>query len=143
MKIFKGALVYKSTNQYVVDEPPGTWHPITWDLEVYDTNNIHDKVANNERLIVPSGIKKIKLSTFIVWNEVKLFERVIRLRRNGGAFIGSSWFANDGKIESRSLYAQTPVIPVVAGDYFTVEEIHMPGGVFITTESWFSMEIIE
>ena len=34
---------------------PGIWTPITFDDEIYDVGNIHDKIINNERIYVTPG----------------------------------------------------------------------------------------
>lgn len=78
---FRGALVYNSANQAIGG-------PLSFDTEVYDTDNIHDIVTNSSRLTVPPDTSKVELyanmectASASTW----LFSRILK---NGAIVIG-------------------------------------------------------
>lgn len=111
-----GAMVRKTDWQNIVT---GARRIITWDVEDYDTDAIHDNVVNNSRLTVPAGYTKIRLNCGLRWTVNNTNSRFMCFMKNGGEFNGRSchwrraWRDSDDSITS-------PVLNVVAGDYFEV-----------------------
>ncbi len=141
----RGALVTLAADQLTVDFNPAA--AASFDKEVYDTDNIHDNVTNNTRLTVPSGVSRVRLSTnvhVLITTPSEFF--ILTIRKNGAiAFDGAAQqMVEVGSTENRNSCA-TPVIEVVAGDYFEVW-VRMEADSSVTVdadETWFAMEIIE
>lgn len=58
---FKGVLCTKSASQSISN---ATWTAITYDTEVYDTDNFHSTSSNTSRLTVPTGLGGYYLITW-------------------------------------------------------------------------------
>ena len=137
-KAFSGAFLKKSSNQSLIS---GTNTKITFDIENYDTNNIHDNTTNNTRLIVPSGVGKVKISGGAGAGPFQL----LQIYKNNNSYINNiSMSVGQFSNLQQYLFISTPVIEVFAGDYF---ELLMyttdPTGTAGFGVTWFAMEIIE
>jgi hypothetical protein len=124
---------------------------ITFNTEAYDTDAIHDTVTNSDRLTVPAGVTKIKLSLQVCWEANATGYRRALVYKNGS----NAHFDGRPEVISTSVgsglteiqQAQSPVINVVANDYFDLRVNHNVGAdldVFTDqNRTWFAMEIIQ
>jgi len=142
---FRGALVYGSqtiTDMIVLSQK-------TWSSEAYDTDNIHNMVTNTERLTVPTGVSKVRLSFQVVgtasvggWTAAKIF------KNTAGVQLGTSSpsFSTSTIGHTATLVGITAILQVVPGDYFRVMCAGNPA-IFSADANgdndWFAMEIIE
>lgn len=142
---FRGASVYKAANQNNVNF--GTAAAVTWDAEVFDTDNIHSPTTNPSRLIVPAGVSFVELSYSAYMVSVGaggLTEAWIK--KNGADFPGGACETdNSGSTLGVQLSGTTGPIPVVPGDYFelfihcTDTDLTFAGG---NQRSGFSMKVL-
>jgi len=147
----RGCLVYHSANQTV---PDSTYFHLSFDSEDYDTDAIHDIVTNNQRLVVPDGVTKIRLTAQLSWAGGTAGRREVFISKNDDAAnptggVGMpNVFIDTSTASGTSQIAHSPVIRVNAGDFFTVCALQTSGSgqfAFSATnyETWFAMEIIE
>ena len=144
--IGRGALAYSNAGKII---STSTRTVMDFELEDYDTDTIHDNVTNNSRLTVPTGVTKIRLTAKISMAGGGGFYEARTLKNGLAAFAGSS---EDGVLATASwldvhLNLNTPVITVVATDYFEVD-LFQTTGISKNTRSgsdqaWFGMEIIK
>ncbi|NJO63617.1 MAG: hypothetical protein HC836_37140 [Richelia sp. RM2_1_2] len=143
---FRGALVGKTTFQTLAGSTNNIL--LTWDTEEYDTNSMHDNVTNNSRLTVPSSTTYAKVKVAIQWQSGGANLRSLRFRKNGAtAFFGNIELSRVDETGSHntSLYAETPVLAVVPGDYFEVEVDNADVGslqVLGGNTTWFAIELV-
>lgn len=142
---FRGALAYNSTN--LTNISTGFTTP-TFNSEHYDTDAIHDTSTNTDRLTVPTGVTKVRVSFRLNISSATIPEWRCFINKNGsGAYIGSNhaYKTNSGFTDDFGS-AATAVIPVTSGDYFTIQYQTTSGTYTVlggSTGSWFMMEIIE
>lgn len=146
---FRGALV-TTTGQTISNI---TITKVTWDGEDYDTDSIHDNVTNNTRLTVPSGVTRVRIRGQVFWATSTVGDRIGEIyKNNSGSYVGyskqnTSAITGYGAAGSNNhSQAETPIIDVVAGDYFEFLVWQDTGGnlnVSSAASSWFFMEIIE
>jgi len=157
--IARGALVYKSANETITT---ATYTHLSFNTESYDTDTIHDTVTNNQRLTVPAGVTKIKLSAQVCW-------AITPSSAMKGCFISKNDETTtptcsvpglpcnveeaiaDGSRRNIQNIA-SPIITVTAGDYFTLCVYHDAGSNLdllaqtgyspVNAYTWFAMEII-
>lgn len=81
-----GAHVYNSTN---ITIPTATWTVLTFNSELYDTDNIHDTSTNPSRLTCKTaGLYLITFNAYFVANTTGT--RIFRLYLNGTTAIGQA-----------------------------------------------------
>lgn len=132
---FRGALVYNTT---------GGASP-TFTSESYDTDSIHSNTVNPGRLTVPTGVTKVRVLAQLLLDD-STSAVSIAIQKNGAYFAGSPIHKErDTNVSDPSILSvASPVLTVVAGDYFTI----IPGGANASADSageisWFAMELIE
>lgn len=117
---YKGAMASMVANEtganYSADKS------VPFDDEVYDFGGWHDKVTLNDRLTVPTGVTKVRLTANIqTAGETANENCVLTIRKNGtGNFVGTANQAQYNDETENYINAATPVIEVAAGDYFTL-----------------------
>lgn len=121
---------------------------INFDSEEYDTDSIHDNATNNTRLTVPTGVTKVRLTAQASFASNATGSREAKFQKNGLNFTGMcalEWDANATNVHHMTLVS--PVLVVVATDYFELELTQNSGGNLDTINGAngvnFSMEIIE
>lgn len=142
---FRGALVELTTNVAIPTLP----YLISWNSEVYDTDNIHDNSVNPTRLTVPSGVTKVKiLANALLSTHTGGLH--LSLRKNGAIFSGmpAVQFDDGTGFSGNSIQIVSPVLNVVAGDYFEVRLNSTNNSLTISGsesvgKSWAAMEIVE
>jgi hypothetical protein len=134
---FRGALVYNNTST-------SSGVPIDFLSAAYDTDAIHESVANPERLTVPSGVEFIRLTANVVFSQ-GTESCNLYIQNNTGVYVGRAIVQHiDAGAYANSFNITTAVIPVAGGDYFLLR----PSGATVPAndngyDTWFAMEIIE
>jgi hypothetical protein len=139
---YRGARVRLSA-----DLSPGTsgFSVIPFGIEDRDTDGFWS-LAQPTRFVIPAGVKKIKLATY-VRSPNGAAGRYVFFKKNGGYFFGGGGIGEPGTSYDMSL--QSDVIDVVAGDYFELELFGTTAtvGAGLTSNpglgTWFSLEVCE
>jgi hypothetical protein len=134
---FKGALLTTNASQTLAT---ASWTTLTnFDTVVYDTSNF---VSVADRFTIPAGVTKVKLSGAVTGSNAtdQFISRIIK----NGAETYSSGLDNDTSGGDASL-AITPVLSVVANDYFQIQAYSTTAGrsVGIDPSNWFTIEVVE
>jgi hypothetical protein len=145
---FRGALVIGSSGIQSVSDTTNV--DILFDTEIYDTDAIHSTVSNTDRLVVPTGVTKVRLTALVRWSfsSGNYGYRQHRINKNGFSYSGYAQTNAENQHDAISLaQVQTPVLSVNGGDYFQLQ-LYQDTGVTQTilygsTGTWFAMEIIE
>lgn len=111
---FGGCLLWSSATQNVNNK---SWKALDWNQEKYDTDNLHDLVTNPDRITVPAGWSKIRLSGGVVWNVNATGRRVAVFRFEGSGFIGEANQTRPADQNSQQTL-NSPAIDVAEGDWF-------------------------
>lgn len=143
-----GAIVYPSVQQSI---PDTTTTPIVFSTAIYNFYSIWEGVTHPERLTVPQNVGYVRLSGNIRYaiTSTDAADFVLLLQKNGSAtFNGNPRVVlQSGPTATRyEMQVISPILPVSAGDYFTLCVSQATGGALNTdatfTSQWFSMEII-
>lgn len=135
---FRGARVSKSGTEVI-----GAASALDWDVEDYDTDNIHDPSVNTERLTVPAGVTKVKLNSGLQASTPSSNFIQVFIGKNGEAFPGQAMVSQDAFTGTEGMNISTPVLEVVEGDYFELVIAVGVAGVAEIGATFFSMEIVE
>jgi len=148
--IGRGALVAKTANQTLTT---ATWTAIAFDSEAYDTETIHDNAVNNSRLVVPGGVTRIRLHATIAFDANATGLRAAHFVKNNTAAATSDYCATiyHPAIAGPTvclIQLSTPVLSVVAADYFICAGYQTSGGDLdvlggFSYYTYFNMEIIK
>lgn len=143
----KGCCVYRTANSGIVTNNPIV---VLFTSELYDSQSIHSLVSFTGRLTVPTGVTKVRLTAQIEFaaNGTGYRHMYIDKNASGGVYTGR---ANSRVEASASLqltqFLQTPVLNVVAGDYFELVVFQNSGVtldlICTSDNNFFSMEIIK
>lgn len=140
----RGALVTSSVNQ-TINSGVGTI--VSWDTDIYDTDNIHDTVTNNTRLVVPTGVSYVRLYGGVEWGISGTGTHYIYFTRTSGPVYGSVVGMTSDVVGT--IGGSTPPIPVNAGDYFEMGVYQDSGNAWLLRgtaygdNTFFGMEILE
>ena len=138
---YRGARVRLSASL----NPGGGFHIVAWSAEDRDTDNLWS-LAQPSRFVIPAGITKIKLLTYIR-SAAGAAGRYAFFKKNGAYFVGGGGIGAAGTTYDLSL--SSDVVDCVAGDYFELElygtTSEVTGGVGSPTglASWFALEVVE
>jgi len=135
----------KPIGTFSVPDSTSSWIPFA--DEEYDTDGIHDTVINNDRLTVPVGVTKVKITGQIQFSSTSTVgSRTLEIVKN----ISTLPLGVSSESRAASTIGNTPcnvfsaILEVTAGDYFRLRAYQDSGGALNTfTTSWFAMEIIE
>lgn len=118
--------LHKSVNQSI-NHNSKTF--LTWDVEDFDSNNLHDNVTSNTRITIPSG-GNTGLWIFVAqinWAENATGLRYAYIKKNNSTYVANQVVAashvnvgavlNDGCIHTVTAFDDAPT----AGDYYEVE----------------------
>ena len=143
---FRGALVCLGSNQLITGVPTF----ISFGAETYDTSSIHDNSTNPSRLTVPAGVTRVKLKAQVIWGPDTVGTRSATIFKNNSEF-----YAGRPSIQISppntipSIYIESPVLTVTAGDYFELSVLQTSGssinviGDADNKYTWFAMEVVE
>ena len=114
---FKGALLRRTSNLNGVSFPLF----VPWQEAVYDSDSFWSGGAAT-RITIPAGITKVRLTGSVRFNPTQEAGSIsCRIYKNGAIFpFSSSIIQRQGEIgwDDNANGAFTPVVPVVAGDFF-------------------------
>lgn len=139
---FRGALVYWPTTQAFTGL---AWGVMSWDTESYGTDGIWDS-GQTTRLTVPSGVTKVKL--IANFNYDKTNDVLLTIRKNQTTAADATSYPGAARASWDPDYNMagglaSPVLSVVAGDWFDLAVNARTSGNALTQSTWFAMEIIE
>ena len=120
---FKGAMLSLKDNQEI--KSGGTWHTLDWGKAVYNESGFWSS-KNKSRITIPEGVKKVRLTSNILWSSKDGGRRGLRLRKNGNYVGGGFYSMNYGQGTSPNGGTSSP-LEVVEGDYFEVEVLQNSG----------------
>lgn len=144
---FHGCLVQKNTDQLNITS--STWVDITFEAEVYDTGydgtEFHSTSTNNERITIPAGVKRVRLSSNYSTDASADTNWGIRILKNNATVIGYGRHLQRSGFSNAALSVSTAVLNVTESDYFTVQAYAGGSGRDILNDdgTWFALEIIE
>lgn len=122
----------------------GAWTPFVWDEEKLDTDGFWTP-ANPSRLTIPAGVTKIRLvAAFQIDASDTVSSHQFTFSKNGNInFSGTvRWNFGGGGYSNPACVGVSPVLNVVAGDYFEVS--YFTNETFaINAISLFSIEVVE
>jgi hypothetical protein len=150
---FRGCLVYRNTDQVITTSTDtDILFSTSFAVEDYDTSEIHSLVTNPQRLTVPAGVSRVRLLARVTFDINATGLRSLAITKNvGGAFVGSPYkarLASSLPPGHHTLFAPTPVLRVVPGDYFRMQVRQESGGDLAAEgsvtgdQTWFAMEIV-
>lgn len=134
---FRGARVGKSAT-----EVSGAGLTVDWETEDYDTDAIHDPAANT-RLTVPPGVTKVRLTTGMTTSTPSTGAMQMNIIKNAESVPGQARGSRSAFTGTEGVGATTPVLEVVAGDFFEVNVFTASAGVIQIAAAFFAMEIVE
>lgn len=147
---WRGARVHRTSAITAI-----TWPIIvSWQEEGIDTDGIWS-IGDPTKLVVPAGVTKVRLFTSVQLEDTATAGSGLVVIRKNLTGTGTDTVTQQGAIHSRQstsgfsgdyLVAETPVLEVVAGDFFDVRvNVNMVGTdqILATNRSWFQMEIVE
>ena len=142
--VFRGALAYLVGAQSLANAADNV---VGFDGEIYDTDTIHDNTTNNSRLVVPTGITRVKITSQVVFDNNSTGIRTVEIHKNGILFTGAPVtyaFSNNATYYTY-INLSSSVLQVSAGDYFTVSVAQTSGAPLnvLGSNTWFAMEIIK
>lgn len=142
---FRGCLLYKSAAQSIATGL-GTPVDLTWDSEEYDTSSFHDTVTNNERITIPAGVSRVRLTAGVVWASNSTGNRAVTFNKTGSTFRGGSSELDVAISSTMAMHISSAVVTVTSGNYFTVTAAQDSGGalnVNAENRTFFALEVIE
>jgi hypothetical protein len=114
-----GAMVTKTADQTAVNLTTAT--EITWNSEVYDSDNFHDNATNNTRLTVPAGVSRVRVGfNLALANHGAGGTLIARIAKSGAV----DWDGMGGQTNAdiisdlNNVSGMTGPVDVVEGDYF-------------------------
>lgn len=143
----RGVLIYKSSSQSV---PNNTVTNVTFNQEAYDTDNTHDTAVNNNRIVIPAGVSKVRFLAEIrfdisasgtAWAQL--------LKNNTTAYIGLTLdHKTIDPLNGAILKLASPALDVSQGDWFGVNVNQSSGGALnifggASWDTWLSMDILQ
>jgi len=148
---FKGCVLRDATGYNTEDL--GTMYgvsPYLWDTEMIDTDGFHEGITNPERITIPAGVSRVKLTASIDFSTLAVDEPgAVAIQKNAlgvnynGRGITSSLGTGSG-LFPHVITAQTAVIDVVATDYFQVSVTNLlSAGATGIVGYYFMLEVIE
>lgn len=157
---FQGALVIKAADLMAVNIggvaggdllTGGTL--MTWDSEVYDTDNFHDNASNPGRLTIPPSIggAAVVLTANIFHTAISAASQTsfLSFRKNGTAAVPGNVYSAGNIVEvatsgtTSSIQIQSAPINVVAGDYFECWHMHNDASLNIESDrSSFGIRVV-
>ena len=139
----RGALVRSSGNQSTAN---GVFEDLDFDLEEYDTDDIHDTSVNNTRMTIPAGVTHVRLTGNVEWAANSTGGRIIRFMKNGAIFEGSAMSRAEAVTGNPTVQnIASGVLEVNAGDFLELEVLQDAGTLNVLSgpNTWLAMEIVE
>lgn len=141
--VIKGCLVHRTAALAIAHN---TVTAVNWSLaSIYDmTPTIFN---GQKRLTVPYGVTQVRVGGKSNWADSSLGDRSCGIYKNGTFFSGMPVDQKEGGADGCEATIWSPVVSVVAGDYFEfVVKQTSGGGLYWNFDTanpcWFSMEIV-
>ena len=138
-----GALV-RASGTYTL--PTAVWTAIPWNTEDYDTLSLHDNVTNKERLTVPTGYNRVRLSAGLVIQTGATGFKGISIYKNGAVVAGGGMIRTPSSSSTHAyMILSTPVLVCAATDYFELMAWQSTGtnkSVYSNANAFFACELI-
>lgn len=140
-KEFKGVMVLLSGDKEINST---SWTTPDWGEVVYNISELW-KPSQPKRIVVPKGVKKVKLTLSSLWPSNDNGHRRVRILKNGNYTSGLVYV--DNKAGGTSATAGTSgVVEVNKGDYFEAD-VYQSSGESLSLRkdpyTFFSMEVVE
>lgn len=123
---------------------------LSWEVEEYDTDDIWTISPNPERLTVPSGVTKVRVSWGMEMTFATSIETLfVSVRKNGVDVQGggnSNYTVGTGGFSDRALNSSSAILEVNAGDYFTIRVNYsntVDDNIQAAVGTYFALEIVE
>jgi len=149
-KPFRGALAYSIANQSINS---GVGTIIALGGESYDTDSIHNNVTSNSRVVVPSGVTKVRLTGQIQFDTNTTGRRAGWISSNLSTYAGQPIIEIPAATAAGTVNTTVPlssaIVSVSGGDYFYLTGVQESGGALNVepgtsgSGTWLAMEIIE
>lgn len=97
---------------------------LTFDTETFDTAGMHDLVSNTNRITIPTGVTRVRLTSTLIWNSNSTALRYHSIYLNGTTFVAADE-RNAAEVSGSCLVVDN--YPCVAGDYFDVRVVQNIG----------------
>jgi uncharacterized protein YjlB len=141
----RGCLVHNTADLTVKDY--STAAAVTFDAEVYDTDDLHDNVTNNSRITIPAGVTHVRLSGQMYVNGTLTGASYLglQIRKNGAVdYPGSSLILVETSGPTFGYAAVTsPVLEVIEGDYFEMYALCEDSSITVDNDlCWFACEVV-
>lgn len=131
----KYAVVRKSADQTSV-----TSAAVSFNTEDADTHGFHDTVTNNERLTVPSGITRVRVSGNIVTGSYNGQAELV-MRKNGSSDVVGVPSERVSGTGNKLINLFSPPINVSPGDYFDLlATLASSSSILAEQFTWFAIE---
>jgi len=112
---------------------------IIWNVEDWDTNNLHSTVSQQERLVIPAGQAGLYQVHFqCIWNHNSGGTyRALRIYRNGSSLSPDRYVAMaPSAVAGLNAMSLSAVLDLAAGDFITAIVMHDQGGGFNLNSAW-------
>lgn len=146
---YRGAVVYPTLEQ---DIPNNTNTRLSFDANTIDTDNIHNNVVNNKRLVVPAGVTKVRLfaqvGVDVTMSGSSQLSWELEILKNSGTniptMIKQLEMTTNGLIIREQLV--TSALVVAPGEYFEFNawfySLAFIGAATNKDHTWFEMQIL-
>lgn len=138
---FKGVLLALENN---ISTTSHEWKTVNWDKAEYNFTGFWNK-DNPSRIVIPFGVKKVKLSAGSLWVSNSEGSRRIRMKKNDQYTSGLSYIGQRASGTS-PVGGTSSVIEVREGDYITLEVYQSSEeDIDLRTDpyTYFSLEVVE
>lgn len=147
---FDGAMLGLSANQAI--SPQNNNQVISWGNVDYDTLGFWSS-SQPTRFTIPSGVSKVRLTVSQVYEGNCSGFRQLIILKNRSMPANFGWFRGDTVINATAvcgtttdIQGVTPIIPVIAGDYFEATGLQTGSAslnLLQSTGTWFSIEVVQ
>ena len=140
---FRGCLLQRSAG--ITGINASALYTLLWDTEAYDTDALHSPGTNPGRITIPAGVTRVQLTAGLRLANVGGTSGVqASLRKNGTTKVASFTYGAMGYTDSGGVLI-SPVLPVMAGDYFEVilQCSDTSVDLYADPDNYFACEIVE
>jgi len=142
----RGSLVRRDTAQTITND---TETVVVFSAALYDTDAIWNASVNQERLTIPTGVRRVRVSAGLQWASAVTGGYVeAAILKNGAVFDGvvkSKFTRGATMLECQNL--SSGVLEVTTGDYFTLAVRHTLGSNLdlsvASFKPWLCLDIVE
>ncbi len=122
--LFGGALVTSSGGQAITT---GTPTPLNWQVEQYDTDDLHSVSVNISRMTIPAGWSRVRLCGGVIWQNNSVGSRTMFFSKNGTQQPGAATHKKVAILNSEDSI-NSPVVDCTEDDFFELNVVQDTGG---------------